>query len=1012
MIMSTVHIACYQGSTGVLNYLMQYVTDPDYSDDNYYGNSLLHYAVYGRNETRVLNMVQFLTGKCCFDKKNYIGNTALHIACEKAYKSVINYLLLSGCDPYVRNIIGQTALWSINSPEVIKEFMGFIPMEVFERILDIEELQCIELLQYMMSHHSDKWNPNHTTINGDTALHLACANDKLSVVKHLLGVNYDLSVSIRNKYGQTPLELTSSTIIIREIIKHGACPLDVLANLYLDNSQMLQIVKETNDQNLKSINSNGDTALHLASKSNRPSVVRYLLYESGVDWDVNAKNFIGQTPIQVSIDSKIIRELIKYGAKPTDLYSYCKKVLKGKMPETTVKMFIIGNCEAGKSALASTLQKEEWFWINFINYIKSFHSTNSSRPCSHIQNVKTGSGVIIHNFRSRYFGPTILYDFAGERIFHESQSDLLKETVHSPRVFIAVINLEVSESKIIDNVQYWLAEFLKDTSSTKSNTQVIVIGSKSDKLCKDEETRKVAVINDSLKDLSDELEVYEECITLDCRSSSSSHLTKLRKCLQQSYCIIKGPKTTLEFNAHCLQVYLLDTFFNVSVITIHEIMKQMEKDQLNVHDSEPLSFLPYDSAKKLLKLCIELHKKGRLLLLKDSRNIHNSWVIIDKATLITHTLSVLKSRKFQTLPSNTGVVSSSSLINLEQFNTFNYDVYIRFLIHFEFCKEVDSETFKLLTCQSVQDDLSLEHWYYFPHLVKPNAPKNIWQDESNFTYYFGWMLQCLNSEQFFTSEFLRVLLLRVLFTSSEVNCYKEQCSALERKCSVWKNGAFWGTIHGIEAFVEVALDNKTVKFFMRWREGNTLQCIEQRSQILSTIRKCTQEFCKGLRSYESFLSPSLCKKVSLDMDRMVLFDLKSITKATINLDLLAQRLNFVSSITGETLLLNELLTFEPFSVLPVSILCEISNQYSPRHVCYLSDNFIMRLAEQIGKNGTLLDMIKLFLPSDQLPPVTKDNLYIRLLKWRDTDQVTYRKLHKIFNQFSIFAELNILVSQR
>lgn len=199
---------------------------------------------------------------------------------------------------------------------------------------------------------------------------------------------------------------------------------------------------------------------------------------------------------------------------------------------------------------------------------------------------------------------------------------------------------------------------------------------------------------------------------------------------------------------------------------------------------------------------------------------------------------------------------------------------------------------------------------------------------------------------------------------------------------------------------------------MRWREGNTLQCIEQRSQILSTIRKCTQEFCKGLRSYESFLSPSLCKKVSLDMDRMVLFDLKSITKATINLDLLAQRLNFVSSITGETLLLNELLTFEPFSVLPVSILCEISNQYSPRHVCYLSDNFIMRLAEQIGKNGTLLDMIKLFLPSDQLPPVTKDNLYIRLLKWRDTDQVTYRKLHKIFNQFSIFAELNILVSQR
>jgi ankyrin repeat protein len=102
------------------------------------------------------------------------------------------------------------------------------------------------------------------------------------------------------------------------LIKHGN-PIDLLINPVMDEAQVLQLVKEIDKDKLNGTTANGNTALHLACLTDRTTIVRYLLRETTID--VNAKNVIDISPIQLTKNSEIIIELIQHGANPTDLYS-------------------------------------------------------------------------------------------------------------------------------------------------------------------------------------------------------------------------------------------------------------------------------------------------------------------------------------------------------------------------------------------------------------------------------------------------------------------------------------------------------------------------------------------------------------------------------------------------------------------------------------------------------------------------------------------------------------------
>ena len=188
-----------------------------------------------------------------------------------------------------------------------------------------------------------------------------------------------------------------------------------------------------------------------------------------------------------------------------------------------MKIFVIGDEDVGKSTLILSLQREEWLLSCIISYIKSliFKHPIINKPVQH--NVTTGSGVHINNFNSRSYGHVQLYNFVWWSRFHDSQSDLLKETEFSPRVFLIAIDFSQELKKIKLSIRFWLS-FLESTESTPK-MHTIFIGSKFN-----------APRNGFLRKVKDYLEKitpkflrvnYYDFIGLDCRDSFSPSMYQL-----------------------------------------------------------------------------------------------------------------------------------------------------------------------------------------------------------------------------------------------------------------------------------------------------------------------------------------------------------------------------------------------------------------------------------------------------------------------------------------------------
>ena len=726
--------------------------------------------------------------------------------------------------------------------------------------------------------------------------------------------------------------------------------------------------------------------------------MRYLLRESKID--VNAKNVIDISPIQLTKNSEIINELIRHGANPTNLYSYCRKVLgESKLLQTTVKVFVLGDSNVGKSTLISSLKKEGWFNF-FTNWSSTATTVNEDAEPDH--------GIITHDFKSKQCGQITLYDFVGKRFFHENQSDLLRETAHSPRVFIVVTNLSIGVDETISNLQYWLG-FLEELSLPDSEfkNHTIIVGSYIDK-CRKGEMKKIgSFLQKRVSDMSSM--DYHDFIALDCRSHSSSDFTKLRHCLAK-VCVIARNPNSLAFNAHCFQVYIMDRFKGKVAVSVSEILNKMREEEEDVDENDPLNFLPQSNF-QLQNLCVELHNKSQILCLRDpivnEMDFENSWLIIDKAILISQLFEAFESTTFKVLPSKNGILSFGIISDLEPFKVYNSEMFIRFLCHLEYCKEIlDRETLQAIT-NSADANSTSDRSFFFPVLLKNSAPERIWDgDTDNFTYHCGWMLQCTKPEQFFASKFLQTLILRVMSCSSGASI------PILLNCTLWKGGIFWGNVLGAETIVEALPNNKAVLFLMRCRDTNFAKCMEHRATIIHQIRKCAKEFCGTLKTSESLIFPSMVKKYPIcSIPSELLFDIKPLAFAIVNITSVEQP--YASSLAGtNTIPIRDLLKFEPYMELSALIVKEICNINNPRYISSLTDDFLLHFTHQIRNNSLFIGIITQILYDYHIMDTYADNLLSKLMEWRDTCHITYQQLHKCIDRFSIFSGLNILVCTR
>ena len=933
------------------------------------------------------------------------GSTLLHIICstKNIFRDkirLIHYLLTEGhCDPNCLDSNGKMPLQLTSDIRIMKKLVRHgakMTTDIVFKVISskrITETKASELFTLSTKKRTMTWNPNDLNSNGYSALHLACKLNKPAIVDCLLTE----AKCDPNANDRSPLELTTNFGIAKMLIKHGArvTPELVLrfeAREAIPNKhKLIELMLTT--WNPDDRDSNGYTALHLACKAGSPITVNRLL--SVAHCDPNIKNNNEEVPLQMTTNPEIIKNLIRHGAKTSMMYESCQNMLGTNEPvKPPVKVFIVGNPSVGKSSLTAALKKK-------LNIVARFFTSGKVSGVDQ----KT-VGIVPHEVESDIYGRVTLYDFAGRREFYSGHAALLQTAIQStPPIFLLVVNLYQDDNATTKDIMYWISFLENQCASVNCKPHIILVGSHADFL-KSSGTNakdKIKAIMDSLDTkcfMNMELVGF---VAMDCQYHESSGMSDLRHLLNKS-CNELRIHEPITFNAHCFLVYLIDTFTNSPAVTINTIYNNIENQLMSQTKGSILEFLP-KNFEALYKICIELNDRGHILLLKDRIAVENSYIVIDKEFLLSKISGTVFApegfKQYKQLSTNTGVVSLSKIA--ECFLDKDLDILIGFLTHLEFCHEISDQVLHQLISEQYSQ-VSSDRYYLFPGLISIKADDTVWKSQSNYDYNFGWILKCSCLEQFFSSRFLQVLLLRLAFSFAlQTSCDDpNQSIGIHRNCYLWKNGIFWGSGFRMQTLVEVTPDNKSVVLLARFQKIKLLQCVEHRSKVIDTILQCKKQFCPRVLTTESFVdsSSSLQHPINPLANELTICTLQDLATAVVNESSVVLQCDEIDA--------ENFLSFEPYLEMKSSTIHELWDEKNKKKV--ISERFLSTFAEQASEKLTLIIGI---LIGNSDSSTRDDQLYQNLLKWRDGDmnnQKTYRDLRQIVDQYSVFAGRNVLVS--
>ena len=741
------------------------------------------------------------------------------------------------------------------------------------------------------------------------------------------------------------------------------------------------------------------------------TISKLLLEETTIN--PTEKNNRGQTPLDLTLHPDVIRELIRHGASPRDVYETHGKVLgkhSSKQPlQTPVKLFMVGNPSAGKSTLTKALQSEAFGLKRITKWIVKVSGVDE----------KT-AGIVPHEFESKTYGRVTLYDFAGQREFYGCHAALLQNAIQtSTPIFLLVVDLSASNDDIKSNIFYWLSFLENQCTSVSRKPHIVVIGSHADVLkSRDEVKHKASFITSVLTAPQFASLEFTGFVAMDCQYADSAGMTELHQALKTS-CDSLRSQENINFNAHCFLVYLLDKFRNATALTLATIQAQIKEDldQAETSADDVMSFVPA-SIHSLCAICYQLNDRGHLLVLMDPTAIEDSWVIINRTVLLAEVNGTIFApegfKEYIKLASSTGVVPLSKIT--EHFPNHDRTMLVGFLSHLEFCHEIaDSEILGLIneeqtSTASKATAVQGERYFFFPGLVTLEVPSTVWEPQPQFDYHCGWMLQFSALGQFFYPRFVQVLLLRLAFSFAFSKLPSTDVPSLQRKCAIWKNGIYWGDGNNTEVLVEIAEQNRVV-VLMRCREVNS-EYLHTRSLLIQKVLAAAREFCSKVSTVESFINPSDTTQYPLKpTSQLALYDMTEVATAV------AKGESSIVQDTGETYPLDSLLSFEPYADLGEPILRELFQKASPQCKEVLSQTLVSDIAERIPKKKGMLKA--LFKPKPALlaqrmskAGFVSDELEVMQMLdiWKNQTEGTYQCLREKLDQFSVFAGRNPLVS--
>ena len=1030
------YLACRQGQRSkVLKLLKDENADPTSKDTTNAtnGGTALHWASYHG----WLDIVQEFVEKYKMNPEvaSEYSETPLHSACHGGHIDVVRYLAIEkGCNVEIRNADQRCPLHYA---------CQYGHLDIVQFFLD-------ELNMNGDIHDGDKRSP----------LHFAAQYGHLDIVKHIVG-RHGCDPLVGDGDNRTPLHNACSNghkDIIAYFISERKCDPEVLdakdwtplhcacvtATVSDEKSlELIQYLINVAKCDITKVNEQGNNSLHLACISGKTSVVNFLCTLPSCDPRV--ENRFGADAMSVTLNPDIHKILTQKTAtaavvSSSHVYRSQGRVLGTSQPlQPSVKVFVVGNPTAGKSTLTAALQKEASFLLRAFSAGKRVSEVDG----------KT-AGVIPHEFESKKYGRITIYDFAGHREFYNSHAALLQNAVqYSPPVFIVVVDLTEDDKAIKENILYWLSFLENQCTTADSKPHVIIVGSHADVLvARGEDPRGKAHIVESLRSNHFTSLEYAGFVPMNCQYAASTGMNDLRVSLKNS-CDQLRRQETINFSAHCLQTFLVNKFQDRTALQINEVRDVLLEVQESVSSNLQrfVTFIP-TNIHLLSCVCNELNDRGHILFLKDTVNIDSSWVIMNKEVLLSEvTGTIFAPRGFKQhcqLATSTGVVPFFKIA--DRFRRHNPKMLVGFLSHLEFCHEIfDKEVLKLISESDKQETTGYfstsERYFFFPSLVRLSVPEEIWDPRPDFKFNSGWILKCARPEQFFTARFFQVLLLRLAFEFAfpqheEEEEVDSEFPAIRRKCSVWKNGIYWGNRDGVEVLAEVVEPNKVVIVLLRCHEVSP-ECLRLRSMIIQKVLKAADEFCSKVKTIESFVDPSeivslptsgvvkskemsSVGSVSKSLSELSQHQSRSHVRPTSDLSIIPLSEIATAIVEGKTAVvtkrgkpykLDTLLSFEPYANIGCFNLSKFFNEDHSDYVTRVPTNFVQQIPAR--NRSRIIELLNPSLPRQQAATDSADAVASTsetFRKWRTSCGGTFQNLRQTLDQFSVFATKNVLVS--
>ena len=732
----------------------------------------------------------------------------------------------------------------------------------------------------------------------------------------------------------------------------------------------------------------------MACVQDHPDIVDYLL--TNLHLDPNTKNDHQQSPLSLAKSKEVMKLLIKHGADAKDVYTHHRKILGNvfsKDPlKSPVKMFVIGHSGEGKSTLIEAMEHEPTVWAPLVNVFV--------RP-KEVDNVdQRTAGIVPQVFKSRLYGSVLFYDFAGQEAYYSSHAAVIKTSVDTcPPVFMLVIGLHRDHTAISQSVSYWLGIITNQCGNMEGKAPLIVVGSHADlvKESAEADRKKKMILKAVQKYVSFDLVTV---ISMDCRYSNSNGMKLLRRSVGTT-CNSLRYKISVSLNSHMFLIYVIEKHSSEFALTLEKVQSELETaiQQQSKKHRKVLPFIP-TTIPRLVEICIQLSDKGHILFLPNKTSPVKSFIIIDKAALLTEINGTMFApedfKQHCQLATSTGVVPKSKLA--EHFPKFNIAMLVRFLLHLELAVPIEDQ--EVLHLISEHTGPLNEKYLFCPALIRIKVSPRTFVYQAESLYHFAWILSAVQADAFLDARFLHVLLLRLALSLGIAPEIDPDNPALQHQCSVWKTGVYWNTPQDAEVLVEV-VDKKKVVVFI---QSNVLssELLKLRCTVVQKVKQAACELCPLVVTKECLISPSDMTYPITISSSTHQFSLKSVAQSIVQQDLVivsvdgAARLNVSAS--------------EVYAHLGERMLQTLFNSAQDTIV---SDEFFSALCSSWSKSPQVVDIISSVISKEAVSTRnSKGSLLVTLKTWRDSSESkrTYSSLRQILDSLSVFAGRSPLVS--